>query len=74
MGYIFVAILALILIGVFLASLAGRGSRKIGNAGTLPGEETVSPDKPAADSPSPGASVTATPAQQESARQHTPPA
>jgi hypothetical protein len=74
MGYMIVLIFTLILVGVFIASLAGRARRTIGNAGTLPGEDAVSADRPAAEEVSPGASVTATPAQQENARRKTPPA
>ena len=73
MGHLIVLFLSVVLLGVMivgLASLSGRRMRR----GTLPSEHPVARDRPAADEPTPAASITASPAQREAARRHTPPA
>jgi hypothetical protein len=73
MGYLFVAMLSVILLGMFIAAMMGRGSRKIKD-GTLPSDRPVSRDQPFADEPTPAASITAPRRQRENAREKTPPA
>ncbi len=73
MGYIFALILAGIVFGVLFVTFLGGAKRP--SSGKVPPETAdKTPTKPAADEPTPGASSTASGAQAEKARGHTPPA
>jgi len=75
MGHFLVIAISVILFGVFITSMMGRGGgdRKM-RRGTLPSERPVVREKPSADEPTPADSITAGPRQQENARRKTPPA
>jgi hypothetical protein len=73
MGHLLVLFLSVGLLILLVVGLAGMKARKTGS-GTLPSDKPVAREKPSADEATPAASVTATPAQRENARRHTPPA
>jgi hypothetical protein len=73
MGYLIVAVMAVVLLGFLLAAFSGKDRNKSGG-GTLPSDHPVARSRPSADAPTPGASTVAGPAQQEQASRKTPPA
>ena len=74
MGYFIVGVLTVVFLAVLVSGLAGMNKRKI--RGVLQTEEhrPVSREKPAADEPTPAASVVASRGQREEAAKRTPPA
>lgn len=72
MGYIFIGVLMIVLLGVLIAILARSSSKP--PRGTVSSDKPVGVQNPAADEPTPGASSTASSQQAEQARKRTPPA
>jgi len=72
MGYIVVLILGTVVVVGLLALFVGGRKRPVGQ--TNPRGDDVTPKRPAADEPTPGASSTANQAQVRAAQKHTPPA
>lgn len=70
MGYILVAVIAVVFLALFFVALA-RSSKRTPR-GTL--EKSVTVEKPAADETTPGASAISSTEQAEQASRHTPPA
>lgn len=73
MGYLIVAVMAVVLLVCLVAAFAGKDRGKKGR-GTLPSDHPVSRSRPSADEPTPGASIVAEPSQQEQASRKVPPA
>ena len=68
-GYVFAAIIGLLIVGLCMAGLGGGSRARPG------GREAANADAPpAADEPTPDRSVTATSREMDAARHHTPPA
>ena len=72
MGYFFVGIILVVLLGLSFSFMSRANRKPSGRADT--DDEPMNTAQPAAEEVTPGASVTASPAQAEKARRHTPPA
>lgn len=73
MGYFFVGVIALVIVGLCITCFAGAGGGKSGGRGKLRSQRPTSVQEPAADEPTPDRSVTATEEQENAARRKTPP-
>jgi hypothetical protein len=73
-GYIFAAIIGLVLIGFALSAVGGGGQAAKRKKGDLRDGKPIQPEAPAADEPTPDRSAAASRHEVESAKQHIPPA